>query len=340
MRPGPLMIDVAGVTLSAEERERLAHPLVGGLILFTRNYRDREQLAALVAAARAARPGLLVAADTEGGRVQRFREGFFRLPAMRSLGTLYAADAGAGLAAARAAGWMLAAELLAVGVDLAFAPVLDLDHGASAVIGDRALESDPERVIELATAVCAGMRAAGMAPTGKHFPGHGSVAPDSHAELPVDERDWADIAAADLVPFARLAPTLESMMVAHIRFPAIDSLPASLSPRWINEILRQRLGFAGAVFADDLGMGGARACGDILERAGLALAAGCDMLPVCNDPDEVIRLLDEWHGQPAAEAAARLQPLQRAQQPPRPLDPARRQAAVAALNPVMESSTC
>lgn len=291
--PGPLMIDLAGPRPTAGEREMLAHPAVGALILFDRNYEEPRQLADLCAQARTARPGLLIAADYEGGRVQRFREGFTPLPPMWSLGRLYDRDPAAARAAAEACGTVIAAELGGAGLDLALTPVLDIDCGVSTVIGDRALHRDPAAVSELARALRRGLAAGGMAATGKHFPGHGGVEADSHLELPVDPRD-ADALAGDLAPYqALIADGLESVMMAHIRYPAVDEHPASLSRAWIDGYLRREMGFAGAVFCDDLSMGGAAAIGDYPDRALAALEAGCDILPVCNNCDAAIRLLDE-----------------------------------------------
>ena len=302
--PGPVMMDLRGPSIDAVEREQLLHPAVGGVILFTRNFSAPAQLAELCGQLRQIRPGLLIAADTEGGRVQRFREGFLRLPAARR----YAGARQDALAAARAGGWLLAAELLAVGVDLAFTPVLDIDAGVSEIIGDRAFAADSAAVAALAAAHRQGLRAAGMAATGKHFPGHGFVAPDSHAELPRDMRSWERIWADDLRPYRDLmAQGLESVMAAHVLYPAVDAArPASVSPAWLQQILRRRLGFQGAVFCDDLSMGGLAGLGDVLARADAALAAGCDMLPVCNRPEDLARLLDGWRFDPAPESGERL----------------------------------
>lgn len=292
MTLGPLMVDVQGVALEPDERELLEHPLVGSVILFSRNYDSPEQLARLVADIHGVRtPALLVTVDHEGGRVQRFQQGFTRLPPMRALGRHYARGRAEGLALARRLGWLMAAELRALGVDLSFAPCVDVDHGVSQAIGDRALHADPDAVGELAVAYMLGMREAGMAATAKHFPGHGAVAADSHVALPVDRRDWSDI-EAEFSPYRRLiANGLAAVMAAHVVFESVDRLPASLSPRWIGGVLRGELGFQGAVFADDLSMAGAAACGDIVTRAQLALAAGCDVLPVCNERAAVLRLL-------------------------------------------------
>ncbi|MGB5132382.1 MAG: beta-N-acetylhexosaminidase [Steroidobacteraceae bacterium] len=294
MTLGPVMVDLRGIALEPDEREMLGHPLVGSVILFTRNYESTGQLARLVAEIHSVRtPALLVAVDQEGGRVQRFQEGFTRLPPMRALGRRYNGDRGEGLGLARRLGWLMAAELRCVGIDLSFAPCVDLDYGVSQAIGDRALHVEAAAVGELGVAYMLGMRDAGMAATAKHFPGHGAVAADSHVALPVDRRAWADI-AADFLPYRRLiANGLSSVMAAHVVFPEVDVMPASLSQRWIRGVLRGELEFQGAVFADDLSMAGAAAFGDIVARAELALAAGCDVLPVCNDRGAVLKLIDE-----------------------------------------------
>lgn len=291
---GPLMIDVAGLALDAEDRELLRHPAVGGLILFARNYADPAQVEALVREVHALRePRLLVAVDHEGGRVQRFRVGFSRVPPMRALGMAWGAAPREALQLAELAGWLIGAELRAVGIDLAFAPVLDLDFAVSSVIGDRAFHRDPDAVARLGAALAGGLKRAGMAATAKHFPGHGGIAADSHLELPVDPRPRADLEAADLVPFRRLIEGgLPSVMMAHVVYPAVDVLPASFSPRWIQQMLRGALDFRGAVFCDDLSMQGAAAIGDHTARAEAALAAGCDMLPICNDRAATLRVLD------------------------------------------------
>jgi beta-N-acetylhexosaminidase len=301
------MIDLRGVELDSEERELLAHPLVGSVILFTRNYVDREQLNRLVADIRAARtPPLIVAVDHEGGRVQRFRKGFSALPSARLIGRRYDADREAGLELARVCGWLMAAELRACGIDLSFAPVVDIDYGVNDVIGDRAFHRDPESVAALAGAYMSGMRDAGMAATAKHFPGHGAVVADSHVALPVDRRAFADL-DGDLVPYRHLiANGLAAVMMAHILYSEVDRLPASLSGHWVRNVLRHELGFHGAVLADDLAMSGAAAVGPMLERARLALAAGCDVLPVCNDRAGVMTLLDALRERPEPASFARL----------------------------------
>ena len=301
--PGPLMIDIAGTELSELDRERLSHPLVGGIILFSRNYRNPEQLTALCAEIHALRePRLLIAVDHEGGRVQRFREGFTRLPAMRKLGELYARDPEAGLAAARAAGEVLASELLACGVDFSFTPVLDLDYGQSSVIGDRSFGRDPKSVAALANALVAGLHAAGMKSCGKHFPGHGHVAADSHVAIPVDERPLEAL-QEDIAAFRMGA--VDAVMPAHVIYPIVDHRPAGFSPVW-HRMLREELGFDGVVFSDDLSMEGASVAGGILERVSAAWNAGRDMLLVCNAPDAAGEVLATWQFEPDPQRSARV----------------------------------
>ena len=292
MTLGPLMIDVPDTVLTAADRELLAHPSVGGLILFTRNFESIEQLGALVAEARAVRsPPLLIAVDHEGGRVQRFRKDFTVLPAMRLIGREYDVDAAGGRQLARQCGWLLAAELRAMAIDLSFAPVVDLNYGVSSVIGDRAWHRNPRAVAELAIAVVNGMRDAGMAATAKHFPGHGAVAPDSHVAVPVDRRPLADL-DEDMYPYQRLIDNgLASILAAHVVFSQVDTLPAGFSSRWLQSELRGRMGFSGAIFSDDLNMVGAGIVGDMIERVRAALAAGCDMVPVCNNRPAVEQVL-------------------------------------------------
>jgi len=303
MSLGPLMIDIAGAELTAEDIQVLSHPLVGSVILFTRNYRDTAQLTALTAAIRGVRsPQLLIAVDHEGGRVQRFREGFTRLPAARLLGRRYDQDRREALSLAQSVGWLMASELRAVGVDFSFAPCVDLDYGVSEIIGDRAFHKDPDAVAALAVAYMSGMREAGMASVAKHFPGHGAVIADSHVALPVDRRKFVDL-EADIRPYRPLIDnSLTAVMGAHVVFPAVDPLPASLSKRWITGVLRRELGFHGCVFADDLSMAGAAAFGGVIERAELAFAAGCDVLPICNDRQAVKSVLE--HFGPEAGTAA------------------------------------
>ena len=281
------MTDIAGTRLTDEEREMLLHPDIGGVILFARNYRSPDQITALTEEIHALRePRLLIAVDQEGGRVQRFHEGFTPLPAVRRLGELYDRDRKRALAYARETGWLMASELLAVGVDISFAPVLDLGRGVSEVIGDRAFHHDPQIISELAHAWMGGMSEAGMSATGKHFPGHGSVKPDSHLELPRDHRPAADIMADDVLPFERMVHyEMPAVMMSHIVYSQCDSRPASFSSYWISRILREEVGFQGAVFSDDLSMKATEVIGDYTERARLALAAGCDMVLICNNPE-------------------------------------------------------
>lgn len=307
MTLGPLMVDLEGTAVSAGERELLRHPLVGGVILFSRNYADSAQLSALVAELHALRtPALIVAVDHEGGRVQRFREGFSALPAARRIGYEFEVDPRKGLDLARAMGWLMAAELRAHGVDLSFAPCVDIDYGVS-FITDRAFHSRPQVVSQLASAYVRGMSEAGMPATAKHFPGHGAVGADSHLSLPVDRRQLIDL-DGDLMPYRRLiANGLPAVMVGHLLFPSVDESPASLSRYWIQGLLRGEFGFEGVVFADDLSMGGAaQAYGDVLTRAERALAAGCDMLPVCNDRQAVETLLDHLRVSVAPASGLRL----------------------------------
>lgn len=351
----PLIIDIAATTLSADDRRRLAHPLVGGLILFARNWAHRAQLVQLVAEIKAIRPDLLVCVDHEGGRVQRFKsDGFTHLPPMRSLGRMWMQDGKAGegsgamraLDAATATGYVLGAELRACGVDLSFTPVLDLDHGHSSVIGDRAFHRDPRVVAALARALMHGLLQAGMANCGKHFPGHGFVAADSHVDVPVDRRSLKAILADDAAPYPWLRTVLASVMPAHVIYPRVDALPAGFSGRWLGRILRDRLGFDGAIFSDDLSMEGARHVGGqslgFADAALLALRAGCDMVLLCNQSQGEGRAVDElidglmqawrqgrWQGDEASESR-RLALLART--PPLPWDELMRHPAyVAAL---------
>lgn len=303
---GPLMIDIAGLELSPLDNERLLHPLVGGVILFSRNYADRAQLTALCGTIHALRePTLPIAIDHEGGRVQRCRAGFTAVPPMRRLGEFWDRDAAAARQAARAVGYLLAAELRDCGVDFSFTPVLDLDWGRSGVIGDRAFHRQPQAVVELAGALIEGLRDAGMGCCGKHFPGHGWVAADSHVAIPIDERRLDEL-AADIEPYRKLR--LDAMMPAHVIYPQVDSRPAGFSPVWIGK-LRNELAFDGVIFSDDLSMEGASVAGGIVERAEAAWTAGCDVLLVCNAPDSVGELLDAWRPAPDPQRAARLQRL-------------------------------
>ena len=280
MNTGSLMLDFAGTTLDSSDRHLLRQPEVGGMILFARNTESPRQVRELINAVRAIRPDMLMAIDQEGGRVQRLRRDVLTLPA---LGRIAALEPELAERAAYSAAWLMAWEMLACGIDISFAPVLDLNYGRSQVIGDRSLGADPQQVIRLGRAYIAGLHAAGMAATGKHFPGHGWAEADSHFALPVDERSEEAIRASDLQPFAGLATELDGIMPAHVVYPAIDELPAGFSRRWLQDILRQELGFKGVIFSDDLTMAGAHAVGGMPQRVDAALASGCDMLLVCND---------------------------------------------------------
>lgn len=305
---GPLMIDIAGHELSVLDNQRLMHPLVGGVILFARNYRDTRQLADVCTAIHALRsPALPIAIDHEGGRVQRCREGFTHVPAMRRLGELWDRDAAAARKSAADIGYLLAAELRACGIDFSFTPVLDLDWGPSGVIGDRAFHRDPAAVTELAGALIDGLRAAGMGCCGKHFPGHGWVAADSHLTIPIDGRSLAEM-APDLLPYRHLK--LDAVMPAHVIYPQVDARPAGFSPVWMG-MLREEFGFDGIIFSDDLSMEGASFAGGIVQRAEAAWTAGCDVLLVCNAPDSVATLLNNWkpaHDPVRSTRLARLSP--------------------------------
>ena len=318
--PGLIMLDIEGKGLDEADRRRLRHPLTGGVILFTRNYESPRQLEELTAEIRSLRsPPLLIAVDHEGGRVQRFRDGFTRVPPMRSLGMVWDDDPQRARQLARDAGYILAAELRAHGVDLSFTPVLDLDFGQSTVIGDRAFHSRPEVVTELAAALISGLARAGMAACGKHFPGHGFIAADSHTEVPVDNRSYAQIEGADLIPFrALIGQGLAAVMPAHVIYPAVDDRPAGFSRIWLADILRTRMNFQGVIFSDDLSMEGARVAGDIVARAEAALDAGCDMVLVCNRPDAADELLGRLQRRILPESVARVSGL-RGREPGHPL---------------------
>ena len=323
----PVVLDIAGLSLEAEDRRRLEHPLAGGLILFSRNWRDRHQLTGLVAEIKSLRPDLLICVDHEGGRVQRFRsDGFTQLPPMRALGEMWMDDAHAGpgtgamraLEAATAAGHVLASELRACGVDLSFTPVLDLDHGGSNVIGDRAFHRDARVASLLAKSLMHGLLLAGMHNCGKHFPGHGFVKADSHLEVPIDKRSLKALLADDAKPYEWLSTSLTSVMPAHVIYPKVDVHPAGFSPRWLKDILRQQLGFTGAVFSDDLSMEGARRIDGVevtyTDAAAVALSAGCDMVLLCNQSVDGGAAVDallaglhraelegHWHSDPDSE---------------------------------------
>ena len=305
---GPVMLDVLGTELTPDDVARLSHPLVGGVILFRRNFESVTQLTALTAAIRALRPvPLLIAVDHEGGRVQRFQEGFTRIPAMRELGKIWDRHPQQARHLAHQAGFVLAAELRGCGVDYSFTPVLDVDHGQSSVIGDRAFHSDPQAIAELAHHLLLGLKQGGMHTVGKHFPGHGFVAADSHLAIPVDERRFVDIELCDLVPFRQMiAFGLTAVMPAHVIYPAVDSRPAGFSPVWLKDILRGKMGFEGCIFSDDLSMEGATVAGGIVQRASAALNAGCDMVLVCNKPDSADELLAGLHWEMPVTSRARL----------------------------------
>lgn len=291
--PGPVVVDLVGLTVSETERKRLLNPYVGGVILFARNIGNYEQLLAVVAEIKAIRSDLLICVDQEGGRVQRCRDGFTRLPPMQVFDALYRENSTAALLKARDCGWLLAAEVLATGIDISFAPVLDVDDSFCSVIGDRAFSAEPEVVTTLAEAFIDGMHDAGMAVTGKHFPGHGSVRGDSHLELPIDERSKSEIEEKDLQPFKRLLPKLEALMPAHIIYPAWDTeQPVGYSALWLQDYLRQQLDYDGVLFSDDLTMEGAAKVGSYPARAEAALNAGCDVILVCNNPDGAEQVLE------------------------------------------------
>lgn len=292
---GPVILDLEGPELSPEERNILEHPHVSGVILFTRNYIDPTQLNELCQKIRdARRKPILITVDHEGGRVQRFRERFTRIPSMGQVGQVYSANPQEGIELAEKCGWLMAAELLAVGVDLSFAPVLDLNKGVCPAIGDRAFASDPNTVIELALALVRGMQQAGMAATGKHFPGHGSVNVDSHLALPIDQRQLTEIMADDLKPFDKLIQSgIQAIMPAHIIFSQVDSMPVGFSKVWLQDILRKQHQFSGVIFSDDLNMEGAGFAGDFANRAKCALDAGCDMVLICNNRQGAIQIVDQ-----------------------------------------------
>ncbi|SEK32189.1 beta-N-acetylhexosaminidase [Halomonas daqiaonensis] len=298
---GPVMLDLEGLSLTPEERELLVRPEVGGVILFARNIASAGQVHTLCDEVRRVRPDLLLAVDQEGGRVRRLREGVTRLPAMGRLGRDFAQQPEVTVRLCQDAGWLLGMELAACGLDLSFAPVLDVDGGSSSVIGDRSFSADPRAVARLGRAFIDGLHEAGMVAVGKHFPGHGGVAADSHHELPVDGRSLEELHRHDLLPFAELAPRLDAVMPAHVVYPDFDSRPAGFSPAWLG-MLRESLGFKGVIFSDDLSMAGAASAGTPAERARLALAAGCDMLLVCNDRSAAYEVLDACKGRQSRRA--------------------------------------
>lgn len=294
MSLGPIMLDLCGTVLDQDEKEMLQHPAVGGVILFTRNFSTPLQLRALIQSIRAIRPGILIAVDQEGGRVQRFKQHFTRLPAPQKLGEMYDQNPQMGKILAETAGWVMAAELRQYGIDISFAPVLDLDYEKSEVIGNRAFHRSPQVIAELAAAYIRGMNRAGMQAVGKHFPGHGYVVPDSHEDLPVDERSYAAIKKEDLIPFVSLIEKglLAGVMPAHIIYPKVDKDAAGFSSVWLQDCLRGELGFDGIVFSDSLTMAGADYVGGYDERAEKALMAGCDMVLVCNNRLATWTMLD------------------------------------------------
>jgi len=322
MKPGPVTLDVVGLELNAEDRRRILHPLTGGVILFGRNFANRKQLTKLTAEIKKLRPDVLISIDHEGGRVQRCRsDGFTHLPAMRKLGELWglknksrdkskhpAESAAIAMAAATACGYVLAAELRACGVDFSFTPVLDLDFGRSGVIGDRAFSRDPQITFALAKSLNEGLRLAGMANCGKHFPGHGWAEADSHVAIPVDERPLKQILNDDAKPYEWLDLSLTAVMPAHVIYPKVDKNPAGFSKVWLHSILRQELGFEGVIFSDDLSMEGASVAGSVVKGADMALEAGCDAVLICNRPDLADQLLSQLKVSKAkqAESANRL----------------------------------
>jgi len=294
MSLGPVMLDLVGTSITQEEREMLLHPQTGGVILFTRNYESIEQITALIAEIHALRsPHLLVAVDHEGGRVQRFREGFTHIPPAAEYGKVYAQNKTQGKLLAQQCGWLMAAECRAIGIDMSFAPVLDIGIGVSGVIGDRAYHSKPDVIAELAHEFMTGMSQAGMSATGKHFPGHGSVKEDTHTAQPIDKRSLTEIIMEDVIPFERMIHFgLAAVMPAHVVYPAVDDKPAGYSKIWLQQILRQQLNFQGVIFSDDLSMQAAGVAGDFAQRANTALEAGCDMVLVCNHTEAAQQVLE------------------------------------------------
>ena len=294
MSLGPVMLDIDGLALSPADRDLLREPAVGGVILFSRNFESVAQVTDLVSEIRALRsPPLIVAVDHEGGRVQRFRDGFTVMPPMRHIGREYDRDRESGLSIARKAGWLIASELRAAGIDLSFGPCIDLDWGISEIIGNRAFHRKPDAVSELGASFARGLRSAGMVAVAKHFPGHGAVVADSHLKLPVDRREYGSI-LDDMRPYESMINTgvVAGVMLAHIVYSEIDSMPAGFSEYWIQRELRSRLGFGGAVFCDDLSMKATTSYGRMAKRARLALDAGCDMILVCNDRDAAHQAVD------------------------------------------------
>ncbi len=308
MTLGPVMLDVVGKELTAEDIKRLQNPLVGGVILFSRNFESPAQLKALTASIHAVRqPPLLISVDHEGGRVQRFKDGFTKIPPMREFGKVWDDNPKKAKELAEDAGWILAAELRAHGVDFSFTPVLDMDYGESQVIGNRAFHAKAQAIHELAYALMQGLRRGGMPAVGKHFPGHGYVVADSHVAIPVDEREFDEIAQNDMQPFRQMIDDgIQAIMPAHVIYPKVDEKPAGFSPRWLQKVLRERLGFDGVIFSDDLSMEGAGVAGDVTARALAALNAGCDMVLLCNQPDKADELLAHLQWDITGASRARL----------------------------------
>lgn len=304
--PGPIMLDVAGLVLDQSDREILKHPAIGGVILFSRNYASIDQVRALTGEIKSIRSDILISVDHEGGRVQRFRQEFTQIPPMRLLGDIYDHSPEQSCQLACDIGWLIAVELQSVGIDFSFTPVLDLDTGFSEVIGDRAFHHSAEIVTELATALISGLREGGCAAVGKHFPGHGGVSADSHTEIPIDQRDL-DQLSKDILPFEKLIESgLDSIMPAHVIYEKNDSSPAGFSRYWLQEQLRTRLNFNGAIISDDLSMKGASAAGNIVDRVKLALEMGCDMLLICNDRAAVEQVLAQVNFTNKTEVQQRL----------------------------------
>jgi beta-N-acetylhexosaminidase len=308
---GPIMIDLQGLLLSPEERELLLHPQVGGVIFFTRNYKNPSQIKQLISEIRQIRPELLLAVDQEGGRVQRFREDFAELPACGDFGFRFKTDPKLARKQARAFGFLMARELLDIGMDFSFAPVLDINRGMNQVIGDRSFGEDVETVCQLAAEFIEGMDCAGMARVAKHFPGHGHVTADSHLALPIDERDFDTIYQTDMQPFIKLMPHCTAMMPAHILYPAVDQHPVCFSSSWLQDILRTKLNYKGAIISDDMNMAGAQYGNSCLERVEKALQAGCDLILICNNRQNVIEVVSGLKYEISSESEARLKRLSR-----------------------------
>ena len=290
---GPIILDLNGLELSPEEREILKHPQIGGIIFFARNYESPEQLRQLILQVRnSSKQRLLLTVDQEGGRVQRFLSGFTQLPALGKLGQLYEKNPSQAIQLAELHGWLMASELLALGIDLSFAPLLDLDNGHNQVIGTRAFHGNPSIVTTLGRSIIQGINHAGLCTVGKHFPGHGAVTTDTHTHLSVDTRDYKTIENNDLIPFAQLSPYLDGIMASHIVYSEVDPLPCGFSSYWLQTILRKKLNFSGAIFTDDLSMQAVKTLGNSTERVQLALQAGCDGILVCNNREDAISALD------------------------------------------------